>query len=147
MKTRLIIEIREGNIVHVTSNNIDVEYQIFDHDNAGVQTTETTIKDFTSKFEPDSLATHDEMVELTQKAIDEYGASNPVIGFQLVHSQTGELHPDIDSSFCVYSFTQVSNMDMYDNDDNYEIIEIKKDTIEEPTMMFSGDPYGYKNIK
>ena len=60
-----------------------------------------------------------------------------VIGFQVEsNNNEHEIHPNMDSSFCVYSFEQVQNM--IDDDDKWKIVCVYDGDIEEPTMMFKG---------
>lgn len=72
----------------------------------------------------------------------EVSRSNHVIGFQVVGADNspyeGEMHPDMDGSFCVYNLKQAK--EMIDDDLNWELLTIWDDTIEEPTMMFKGQP-------
>ena len=69
-----------------------------------------------------------------------------IIGFQVVGEdgtpEEGEMHPHIDASFCVYSLPQARAM-LDDNDNGNErwrLMTIWEGDIEEPTMMFTGDP-------
>ena len=67
---------------------------------------------------------------------------NP-IGYQVIDKKAGEIHPDMDASFCVYSKPQALEMlNSTENqvDCNFEIIPIAEGDIEDPTMMFEGDP-------
>lgn len=71
-----------------------------------------------------------------------------VIGFQVegVHGTGGEgqMHPHMDASFCVYSLDQARSMLDDDNQGDergwWKLLTIWTDDIEEPTMMFKGDP-------
>lgn len=67
-----------------------------------------------------------------------------VIGFQ-VNAIDGigqlHMHPNMEASFCIYNLEQAQEMM---NNDGYceynELVTIWTDDIEEPTMMFEGDP-------
>lgn len=71
-----------------------------------------------------------------------------VIGFQVVGiegmSQEGNIHPDMDASFCIYSLSQCNEMLMKSNTSFVNFVwrldAIWSNDIEEPTMMFEGDP-------
>ena len=63
-----------------------------------------------------------------------------VIGFQVVsNDDSGDIHPKMDASFCIYSLSQCE--EMVDND-FWRLLAIYTNDIEEPTMMFEGDPRG-----
>jgi hypothetical protein len=66
-----------------------------------------------------------------------------VIGYQVEDEHgSGEIHPHMDASFCVYSLDQARSMMDDDNqgDENWKLLTIWTDDIEEPTMMFEGLP-------
>ena len=68
-----------------------------------------------------------------------------VIGFQVVGedgtAQEGEIHPDMDASFCVYNLKQAQKMLQTDNESGiWRLLAIWEGDVEEPTLMFSGDP-------
>ena len=69
-----------------------------------------------------------------------------VIGFQVWGddgtAQDGEPHPHMKGSFCVYSLDQANSMMDDDNDgeEQWKLMTIWTDTIEEPTLMFKTDP-------
>lgn len=73
-------------------------------------------------------------------------ATAKVIGFQVVGedgtNEEGEIHPHMDASFCLYSLPQAKAM--LDDDNNGEecwrLMSIWTGDVEEPTMMFEGDP-------
>ena len=69
-----------------------------------------------------------------------------VIGYQVLddtHNAT-DMHPHMDASFCVYSLDQARSMldddNLGDERGKWQLVAIWDDTIEEPTMMFEGDP-------
>jgi hypothetical protein len=64
-----------------------------------------------------------------------------VIGYQ-VWDDNGSFHPHMDASFCVYNLDQARSMMDDDNlgDEQWNLLTIWDDTIEEPTLMFEGDP-------
>lgn len=63
-----------------------------------------------------------------------------VIGFQVVgeeHSdEEGNIHPDMDASFCIYNLQQAKEML---TNDNWRLLTIWEGDVEEPTMMFEGN--------
>lgn len=71
-----------------------------------------------------------------------------VIGFQVEgHDGVGHhiMHPDMDASFCIYSLSQANEMILNTTHqtggyDDWKLLTIWTDDIEEPTMMFEGDP-------
>ena len=70
-----------------------------------------------------------------------------VIGFQVVgidgQDSYGEIHPDMDGSFCLYSLAQANEMLKHDkgkSDAQWRLLTIWTGDVEEPTMMFTGDP-------
>jgi hypothetical protein len=71
-----------------------------------------------------------------------------VIGFQVVGEDTtpveGEMHPDMDASFCVYNLKQAQQMlqsnNCVDSCGYWRLLTIWEGDIEEPTMMFKGEP-------
>lgn len=66
---------------------------------------------------------------------------NP-IGYQVVDDKN-DIHPNMDASFCIYSRKQAFAMilkSMTENMGSYKLVPIKDGDIEEPTMMFEGDP-------
>jgi hypothetical protein len=76
----------------------------------------------------------------------ELRADAKVIGFQVVGEdgteQEGEIHPGMDASFCIYSLKQAQSMlgDNNHGDEQWRLLTIWTGDIEEPTMMFEGDP-------
>lgn len=68
-----------------------------------------------------------------------------VIGYQVIGqegtSNEGEIHPNMDASFCVYNLSQARDMlNMADDLDTgeFRLLTIWNNDIEEPTMMFLG---------
>ncbi|MFA5366642.1 MAG: hypothetical protein WC333_02060 [Dehalococcoidia bacterium] len=64
-----------------------------------------------------------------------------IIGFQVVGEGDleGEIHPDMDASFCVYNLSQARKM-IELNENYWRLLTIWSGDIEEPTMMFRGNP-------
>ena len=70
-----------------------------------------------------------------------------VIGFQVIGMEgtetEGMVHPQMIASFCVYSLTQANQM-LKDEKKfklgNWKLLTIWEGDIEEPTLMFKGDP-------
>ena len=59
-----------------------------------------------------------------------------VIGFQIVDEDNSEIHPNMDGSFCIYNLSQAREMLSSD----WKLLTIWSGDIEEPTMMFEGNP-------
>lgn len=76
----------------------------------------------------------------------EVKANAKVIGFQVVGEdgtpQEGEIHPKMGASFCVYCLQQANEMlhDCENNDEQWRLLTIWEGDVEEPTMMFEGNP-------
>lgn len=66
-----------------------------------------------------------------------------VIGFQVVgedgHPNEGNIHPSMDASFCIYSLPECREM-LAQESQGWQLLTIWKGDVEEPTMMFKGDP-------
>ena len=88
----------------------------------------------------------DDCEENSCLSVVEKNVRHAVIGFQVWGddgtAQNGEMHPHMDASFCVYSLDQANSMMDDDNngDEQWKLMAIWTDTVEEPTMMFEGDP-------
>jgi hypothetical protein len=72
-----------------------------------------------------------------------------VIGYQVVgkedHENEGDIHPLMDASFSLYSLSQAKEMLEDDNTmykGEWKLLTIWSGDVEEPTMMFEGDPRG-----
>lgn len=68
-----------------------------------------------------------------------------VVGFQVVDDGVCEyeIHPKMDGSFCIYNLSQANEMLVEDkgkSDAQWRLLTIWEGDIEEPTMMFEGDP-------
>ena len=77
----------------------------------------------------------------------ELKADAKVIGYQVVgmagHENEGQLHPEMEASFCLYSLKQARKMLSSDNTmytDEWIIVSIWSGDIEEPTLMFHNKP-------
>ena len=72
--------------------------------------------------------------------------SAKVIGFQVVGVEgtktEGEMHPEMDASFCIYNLSDANKMILNDDGgrDSWRLLTCWEDDVEEPTMMFEGDP-------
>jgi len=79
--------------------------------------------------------------------IAEINADAKVIGFQVVGedgtAQEGKIHPDMDASLCIYNLTQARKMLSSKNGNGqWRLLTIWTGDIEEPIMMFKGNPRG-----
>jgi len=66
-----------------------------------------------------------------------------VVGFQVESDDDKhEIHPHMDGSFCLYSLEQARAMMDDDNngDEQWKLLAIWDGDVEDPTMMFEGDP-------
>jgi transcription elongation factor Elf1 len=65
-----------------------------------------------------------------------------VVGFQVVGDEgtkeEGLIHPDMQASFCLYSLSQANAM--LEKSNVWKLLTIWSGDVEEPTMMFKGDP-------
>ena len=74
-------------------------------------------------------------------------AGHVVIGFQVVinpnssrkDADDGIIHPEMKGSFCIYSLSQARKM-INGNTNDWQLLAIWTNDIEEPTFMFEGDP-------
>ena len=77
----------------------------------------------------------------------ELKADAKVIGYQVVgmaeHENEGQIHPEMSASFSLYNLKQARKMLKSDNTlyrDEWQIVSVWSGDIEEPTMMFRGNP-------
>jgi len=66
-----------------------------------------------------------------------------IIGYQVISDDgKNDIHPHMEASFCVYNLDQARTMMDDDNngDEQWKLLTIWDDTIEEPTIMFEGLP-------
>ena len=78
---------------------------------------------------------HGELILSTVKA------DAKIEGFQVVDDEAGDIHPDMDGSFCLYNMSQAQKMLHSKHDEgNWKLLAIWTGDVEEPTIMFEGDP-------
>ncbi len=66
-----------------------------------------------------------------------------VEGFQVVDDEVGDIHPDMDASFCLYNLSQANKMLHSKHDEgNWKLLTIWTGDVEDATIMFEGDPRG-----
>jgi hypothetical protein len=67
-----------------------------------------------------------------------------VIGYQVVDDERGEIHPTMEASFCLYNLSQAKEMlegtPTMNFAGNWKLLCIWTGDVEEPTIMFEGDP-------
>jgi hypothetical protein len=65
-----------------------------------------------------------------------------IVGYQVVDDVAGDIHPDMEGSFCLYSLSQAKEMIKNSDDptDCWKLLAIWTGDVEEPTIMFEGDP-------
>lgn len=65
-----------------------------------------------------------------------------IIGYQVVGTKNtgldGQIHPDMDASFCLYNLSWCRERITSDND--WELLAIREGDVEDPTMMFDNSP-------
>lgn len=101
---------------------------------------------YVDEVEGDEMGWCDDCNLTAEIQIAELTRDAKVIGFQVIGedgtAQDGEIHPDMDASFCIYNLSQARAM--LDNDDNgneqWRLLTLWEGDVEEPTMMFSGKP-------
>ena len=73
-------------------------------------------------------------------------ADAKVIGYQVVsEDEQVDIHPDMAGSFCVYNLAQAQAMiekGCRNPEKQWNLLTIWEGDIEEPTIMFEGDPRG-----
>lgn len=68
-------------------------------------------------------------------------SNTKIEGFQVVDDVTGNIHPDMDGSFCLYNLSQVRKMlNNKKREGHWELLAVWTGDVEEPTIMFDGDP-------
>lgn len=71
-------------------------------------------------------------------------ADAKVVGFQVIGedgtSEQGQIHPMMNGSFCLYSLSQAREMLNSDAVGQWRLLACWSGDVEEPTMMFEGDP-------
>ena len=73
--------------------------------------------------------------------LSEVKANAKIEGFQVVDDEAGDIHPDMDGSFCLYNMSQAQKMLHSKHDEgNWKLLAIWTGDVEEPTIMFEGDP-------
>jgi hypothetical protein len=116
-------------------NSDNVQYQVWENPNTGK--LESILHEGKACFCKDCQK-HTKLYKAELKA------DSKIIGYQVVGGtdtkKEGAVHPDMDASFCVYSLPQCDKM--IKNGEGWVLLTIWEGDIEEPTMMFSGDPRG-----
>lgn len=78
---------------------------------------------------------HGELILSTVKA------NAKIVGFQVVDDEAGDIHPDMEGSFCLFNLSQAKEMLHSKHDEgNWKLLAIWTGDVEEPTIMFEGDP-------
>lgn len=83
--------------------------------------------------------------EHLQPITQEVPVRKKIIGFQVVSNDGGnDIHPLMEASFCIYSLKQANEM-LEDRPgknlfNEWKLLAIWSGDVEEPTMMFKGDP-------
>lgn len=80
-----------------------------------------------------------DMGELREHDLFPEAGGRRLLGYQVFTKRTHDLHPDMDASFCVYNKSAAEKMYLQDIA-RYKMLPIYSDQIEEPTIMFEGDP-------
>lgn len=137
-KTIITIEILSEKKYNSTDLS-KIEYDITDGDCSGKVSVDS-YQELTSKEVAKELLAQGSSPEFFNLDQDGHYLNDDLIGYQ-VEDRAGNnrIHPDMDASFCVYSWSQCEKM-IGDDADYWKIVPVMKDTIEEPTLMFEGDP-------
>lgn len=64
-------------------------------------------------------------------------------GYQVVNDEFGDIHPDMAGSFCLYNLSQAREMiakGCKNPNQEWKLLAIWTGDVEEPTIMFSGNP-------
>ena len=97
---------------------------------------------FVDEIEGDELGWCDDCQNTVDVQTAELKKTAVVQGYQVVGDDSspyeGDIHPDMDASFCLYSLSQARQM--IGDDLNWRLLTIWEGDVEEPTMMFEGDP-------
>jgi hypothetical protein len=129
-----------ANTNHVSKHNglKAIKVNVFDYEELTIVHDKLTFLDrYGYEYSIDTDCTlHDLIIILSQLECTTTDMQKSIIGFQVWDSK-GNMHPDMDGSFCVYSFAQVNEMILNsDSDNDWGILNIHDGDIEEPTIMF-----------
>ena len=86
------------------------------------------------------------LIDATQDyAVDELGLdkdvvfdlteSKKIIGYQVL-DENNDIHPDMDTSYSIYSYNRAMGMLGSDTESRYRLVTIREGDIENPTFMF-----------
>lgn len=94
----------------------------------------------------------DDCEQNTTLTVVQKNSRHDVIGFQVIgedgSKEEGEIHPNMEASFCVYSLDQAKAMinDTNNGEEQWRLLSVWTNDIEEPTMMFEDhDPRELKS--
>jgi len=97
---------------------------------------------YVDEIEGDELGWCDDCQNTVDVQTAELKKTAVVQGYQVVGDDSspyeGDIHPDMDGSFCIYNLSQARQM--IGDDLNWRLLTIWEGDVEEPTMMFEGDP-------
>jgi hypothetical protein len=85
------------------------------------------------------LDCEENLQSLDQRTIKCVNGAVKVQGYQVVNDEN-EIHPHMDASFCIYNLQQAYDMLLSKVEGDWKLLTIYKGDVEEPTMMFGGDP-------
>lgn len=131
--------------------NKDKTKQLWLCSNCGSDNIEMKVWRHANYFEPDNNDRDDSTEDdecycrdcnLVGEAINsELKYAAKVVGFQVVDDEAGDIHPDMEGSFCLYNLSQANKMLHSKHDEgNWKLLTIWSGDVEEPTIMFEGDP-------
>ena len=100
---------------------------------------------FVDEIEGDELGWCDDCQQTVDVQTAELKRHAEVVGYQVVGQDSspveGEIHPHMDASFCLYSLSQANELLNLGNEHGYwRLLTIWSGDVEEPTLMFDGDP-------
>lgn len=80
-------------------------------------------------------------VILLKNQRNEFNSDDDFLGFQVLDDDNN-IHPDMEGSFCVYSYSQAMHMiNKSDRKRMWKLLPIYKGDIEEPTIRYDGNPH------
>ena len=119
---------------HCNSDNVQVQAWV--RPNQGMQYVDEVCEgDAMGWCDDENLSSVVDTAEVKRRA--------KIVGFQVESDDDShEMHPHMDGSFCLYSLPQAQAMLDDDNngDEQWKLLAIWDGDVEEPTMMFEGDP-------
>ena len=118
---------------HCNSNAVKVKAWVNPNNN----------NEFVDKVEGNELGWCKDCNQYAAITTAEFKDDAKVVGFQVVSDDGKNCnHPHMDASFCIYNLNQAKSMMDDDNlgTEQWVLVTIWSEDIEDPTFMFEGDP-------